>query len=97
MKKPILFIAAFLISFSINAQIDFEAHIIVDSHPNVKRPYALVSADIDGDGDKDLFATSTSGDKVVWFENLDGQGNFSEPIIICFGKNYYNPFLYRIH
>ncbi len=88
MKTKLLFLSAIIFSFSINAQIDFEAHIIVDSHPDVSGPYNLVSADIDGDGDKDIVATSTNGDKVVWFENLDGQGNFSEPRIIASNLEY---------
>lgn len=88
MKTRLLFLLTILFSFSISAQIDFEAHIIVDSHPDVVRPFALISTDIDADGDKDLFATTTSGDKVMWFKNLDGQGNFSEPIIISSNMDY---------
>ena len=86
MEKILLLISLF--TLNTYAQIDFEQHIIVDSNPNLDGPFALASGDIDGDGDKDLFATSTNGDKVVWFKNLDGQGNFSEPIIISFTMNY---------
>ncbi|MCK7591694.1 T9SS type A sorting domain-containing protein [Subsaxibacter sp. CAU 1640] len=32
--------------------------------------------DIDGDGDKDIVAASYWDDKISWYENLDGQGNF---------------------
>ncbi|HLW31395.1 MAG TPA: T9SS type A sorting domain-containing protein [Aequorivita sp.] len=82
MKIKLLFLSTLFCSFSIKAQIDFSPHIIVDSHPEVSGPYTLVAADIDGDGDLDLVATSTNGGKVVWFENLDGKGNFSDPKII---------------
>jgi hypothetical protein len=88
MITRLLFLSTILFSFSINAQIDFEAHIIVDSHPDVVGPYTLVSADIDGDGDKDLLATSTFGNKLVWLENLDGQGDFSEPKVITSNMDY---------
>lgn len=85
--KPLLLITI-LISLSIRAQIDFEPHIIVDSHPDVSSPYNLVSADIDGDGDNDIVATSTHENKVVWFENLDGHGNFSGPKVIVSNMDY---------
>ncbi len=35
------------------------------------------TADIDGDGDIDVLATTFSSDLIVWYENLDGLGNFS--------------------
>lgn len=43
---------------------------------------AVFADDIDGDGDYDIVATSEFDDKVSWFENLDGQGNFGEEKII---------------
>jgi len=42
------------------------------------RPQMTVGADLDGDGDTDLLSVSDLDDKVAWYENLDGQGNFSE-------------------
>ncbi|EPR70754.1 hypothetical protein ADIWIN_3401 [Winogradskyella psychrotolerans RS-3] len=43
-------------------------------------------ADIDGDGDLDILAASdpsvTYTDKIVWFKNLDGLGNFGPEILI---------------
>lgn len=41
--------------------------------------WTVYSADLDNDGDMDVLATSveTFGGEVVWFENLDGLGNFS--------------------
>jgi hypothetical protein len=35
--------------------------------------------DIDGDDDMDVLAVSTGLARVFWFENLDGNGNFSSP------------------
>ena len=42
------------------------------------------AADIDGDGDMDVMSTSadTYDADVSWYENLDGQGTFSEQIVI---------------
>ncbi len=41
--------------------------------------WTVYAADLDNDGDIDVLATSTEpfGGEIVWFENLDGQGNFS--------------------
>ena len=38
---------------------------------------SAVIADLDGDGDHDIAASSYFGNKVSWFENVDGQGRFS--------------------
>lgn len=46
--------------------------------------WAVFIADLDNDGDMDVLATGveTYGGEVVWFENLDGAGNFSEKKVI---------------
>ncbi len=36
----------------------------------------VVADDLDGDGDKDIIAASYWDDKISWFKNVDGQGNF---------------------
>ncbi len=43
---------------------------------------SAVAADLDGDGDMDVIATSSLDDDVMWFENTNGLGTFGEPIII---------------
>ena len=55
------------------------AHIINDTAPFVKE---VVAVDIDGDNDMDVVAAVTNANKVVWYENLDGLGNFSDENII---------------
>jgi len=39
-------------------------------------PYAIHPADLDGDGDMDVLCAAWQGNRITWFENLDGQGNF---------------------
>lgn len=40
------------------------------------------NADLDGDGDQDLLSAEREGGKFVWYENLDGLGNFSDKKLI---------------
>lgn len=47
---------------------------ILTKHINGGR--IVFTGDIDGDGDMDIVAASYWDDKISWFENLDGQGNF---------------------
>ncbi|WP_420401960.1 FG-GAP-like repeat-containing protein [Flagellimonas sp.] len=56
-----------------------------------KDPRTVRAADIDGDGDMDIFSCSYDDSnrfdvfnqyRIVWYENLDGNGNFSSPIPI---------------
>lgn len=39
-------------------------------------PFMVFSIDLDDDGDPDVLSSSAEGDKVVWFENMDGLGTF---------------------
>ncbi|CAM9576644.1 unnamed protein product, partial [Ectocarpus sp. 12 AP-2014] len=48
---------------------------LLDSARNV------VAVDLDNDGDVDLVACDGVGGSIVWYENTDGTGNFSEVII----------------
>ena len=50
----------------------------------LENAWTVFAADLDNDGDIDVLATSveTFGGEIVWFENLDGQGNFSSKKII---------------
>ena len=42
----------------------------------------VFAVDIDGDGDSDVLSASAFDNKIAWYENTDGQGNFSSQQII---------------
>jgi PKD repeat protein len=44
-------------------------------------PVSIEAGDLDGDGDQDL-AGQTSQTALGWWRNLDGQGNFSSPLLV---------------
>lgn len=56
-----------------------EQHIITTQANGARSVYAV---DIDGDGDIDVLSASFVDNKVAWYKNLDGQGVFSEQLII---------------
>ncbi|WP_435264044.1 T9SS type A sorting domain-containing protein [Tenacibaculum sp. nBUS_03] len=74
--KTQLFFLTLLLCININAQIDFQEHIVIDESISANNPKSIVSIDIDGDGDKDIVSASYDDYTVGWYENLDGNGNF---------------------
>jgi uncharacterized protein YuzB (UPF0349 family) len=44
--------------------------------------WSLHVADLDGDGDSDVLSASINDDKIAWYENLDGLGNFGPQQIV---------------
>lgn len=53
---------------------------------------SVLHTDIDNDGDQDLIVsiTDTFSGWIAWFENLDGQGTFSEENILIQNSNQYS-------
>ncbi|MCP3981182.1 MAG: exo-alpha-sialidase [bacterium] len=54
-------------------------------HPvslDVAGAQSAVAADLDGDGDADVVSASLTGNKVAWYENLDGDGSFGPQQVI---------------
>ena len=49
---------------------------------NADEAISVYTSDIDGDGDIDVLSASTGDDKIAWYENTDGQGNFGSQQII---------------
>lgn len=46
------------------------------------QPRCVFAADLDGDNDMDVLTASKGDDKVAWYENIDGYGNFGPQIVI---------------
>lgn len=44
---------------------------------------SVIIADLDGDGKRDLISASEDDDKVAWYKNLDGNGNFGRQAVIA--------------
>ncbi|MDP8208863.1 MAG: FG-GAP-like repeat-containing protein [Candidatus Electryonea clarkiae] len=66
--------------FENDGDMEFTAHIITDVTEHLDYPRYVQGADLDGDDDIDVFATSDLGYDVKWFEN-DGDENFTYHII----------------
>ena len=82
MKKRFLLFSTILISFSIYSQIDFEAHVTIDDTGGTNNPRSVYAADLDGDGDMDMLSASNSDNKIAWYKNSNGLGNFGPQQII---------------
>lgn len=54
---------------------------------DVSAAQGVFATDIDGDGDMDVISSSYGDDKVAWYENTDGQGNFGSQQIITSDAN----------
>jgi hypothetical protein len=51
---------------------------------NVSLAKAVIAVDLDGDHDLDIVSASSSSDQIGWFENADGDGNFSSKTTIFY-------------
>ncbi|OFY36131.1 MAG: hypothetical protein A2W91_04925 [Bacteroidetes bacterium GWF2_38_335] len=49
---------------------------------NADGAYSVFCADIDNDGDIDVFSASSSDDKIAWYENTDSAGTFGPELMI---------------
>jgi len=83
MKNPLLLIL-FIVPFFCYAQFS-EMQIITTE---IASSWSIFVADIDGDGALDVLATSEAGNKIVWFKNEDGLGNFGVQQIITQNLEY---------
>lgn len=49
--------------------------------------YSVISTDIDGDNDMDVISASEFENKIAWYKNIDGKGNFSSENVISSTAN----------
>ena len=56
--------------------------------PNEYGANEVFTADMDGDGDLDVLSASFLNNRIAWYENLDGLGNFGPQQIIITSPNY---------
>lgn len=77
MKTRLFLILAFFLTIMCNAQISFDPRLLITDNDTIQGVETAISADMDGDGDEDVLVTSWFADVIAWYENLDGNGNFS--------------------
>ncbi len=80
--KNLVCLFLLLSNLHLMSQISFEEQLIIDNINSTYGSSEIEIADIDGDGDLDIFANGRLENKLVWYENLDGQGTFSDERII---------------
>ncbi|WP_299601386.1 T9SS type A sorting domain-containing protein [uncultured Aquimarina sp.] len=59
---------------------EFDSSIVINA--DARGVSSLYMDDIDNDGDNDLILTSVIDYEIIWYENLDGMGNFSGQNVI---------------
>lgn len=82
MKSKLLPFLLLFVYVSAYTQIGFEEHIFLDDTYAANEAQSVYAVDIDGDGDMDILFASKGDDKIAWFENTDGLGNFGSLQII---------------
>ena len=61
---------------------DFSGELLIASLSDGSVPTSILASDLDSDGDLDVVTTEGGDDRVVWYENLDGRGDFGEARLI---------------
>jgi uncharacterized repeat protein (TIGR01451 family) len=67
-----------------NGQGDYDTEYILIS-TDVDSITSIAGADVDNDGDIDIISSSANDQKIAWYENIDGLGNFGNQNIIAEG------------
>ncbi|MDC8004809.1 T9SS type A sorting domain-containing protein [Aureisphaera galaxeae] len=79
MTRFLLLILLLSCNGQIFSQIEFSEHIISTNADDARSVYAL---DLDDDGDLDVMSASFEDDKIAWYENLNGLGDFGNEQVI---------------
>lgn len=82
MKSVIVLIITIIAFNNTYSQLSFEENIIDEGVNNLNNPFSANLADIDNDGDLDVFSISYNDNKIIWYENLDGLGNYGPQKVI---------------
>ncbi len=86
MKLKLFLIVAVCFVLNTTAQVEFQERLVIE--PAAASPQYLNTADIDGDGDLDVFSISSQDEKLAWYENTDGNGDFGSQHLISNSLNY---------
>jgi len=86
-NKFIILLLLFVTKLGIS-QVNYVSETITSAVKDLHDIRSIYSEDIDYDGDYDL--VSASDRKIGWYENLDGQGTFSDIKILAEGFNNYD-------
>lgn len=77
--KQLINICVVLI-FQANCVAQFGGQQIIST--NADLPRSVYAADLDGDGNMDVISASEADDKVAWYKNTNGLGDFGSQIVI---------------
>ncbi|MCH2034354.1 MAG: T9SS type A sorting domain-containing protein [Tenacibaculum sp.] len=72
---------------NLNGRGEYSERIVIAKSDDIENAKAIAVGDVDDDGDQDIVATykgsgSISNQKLVWFENTDGQGTFTSQKVL---------------
>ncbi len=84
--KFIHFLLLNLLFTNLFAQINFNSEQLISQ--NVNDAQDIFAADLDNDGDLDVLSASSGDNKIAWYENIDGLGDFGTQHIITTSAYY---------